>query len=80
MIEAESQALLIILTEHDFSMHLKNGISAGNGTYVQKGTTSKVMVTNKSKVSFCPNGSNLLAHKTCSLVHEGWKHDNIFLS
>jgi hypothetical protein len=38
-------------------MHLKNGISAGKGAYVQKGTTSRVMVASRPKVSFWPDGS-----------------------
>jgi hypothetical protein len=45
------------LTEHDFRMHLKNRRSAGNSAYVQKGTTSRVMVASGPKVSFCPDGS-----------------------
>jgi hypothetical protein len=32
-------------------MHFKNGRSAGNGAYVWKGTTSRVMVASKPKVS-----------------------------
>jgi hypothetical protein len=38
-------------------MHLKNGRSAGNGAYARKGTTSKVMVASRLKVSFWPDGS-----------------------
>jgi hypothetical protein len=38
-------------------MHLRNCRSAGNGTYVQKGTTTRVIVTNMPKVSFWPDGS-----------------------
>jgi hypothetical protein len=45
-IEAESQAVLNSLTEHDFRMHLQNGRSAG------KGTTSRVMVFMRPQVSF----------------------------
>jgi hypothetical protein len=52
VIEAESQAVLNTLTEHDFRMHLQNGRSAGNGAYAWKGTTSKVMVASRPKVSF----------------------------
>jgi hypothetical protein len=37
VIEAESQAVLNTLTEHDFKMHLKNGRSDGNGAYDGKG-------------------------------------------
>jgi hypothetical protein len=34
-----------------FSMHLKNGRSTGNGEYARKGTTSRVMVASRPKVS-----------------------------
>jgi hypothetical protein len=37
VIEAESQAVLNTLTEHDFQNAFKNDRSAGNGTYAQKG-------------------------------------------
>jgi hypothetical protein len=36
--EAESQALLNTLTEHDFEDALKNSRNAGNGAYALKGT------------------------------------------
>jgi hypothetical protein len=42
VIEAESQAVLNTTSR----MHLKNGRSAGNGAYAQKGITSRVMVAN----------------------------------
>jgi hypothetical protein len=51
VIEAESQVVLNIITEHDFQEALKNGRSAGSGAYAQKGTASKVMVVNKRKVN-----------------------------
>jgi hypothetical protein len=38
-------------------MHLKSGRSAGNCAYARKGTTSRVMVANRPKVSFWPDGS-----------------------
>jgi hypothetical protein len=38
-------------------MHLKHGRSAGNGAYVWKGTTSRVMVASRPKVSFWPDGN-----------------------
>jgi hypothetical protein len=38
-------------------MHLQNGRSAGNGAYVRKGTTSRVMVANRPKVRFWADGS-----------------------
>jgi hypothetical protein len=50
--EAESQAVLNILREHDFQDGFKNGRSAGNGAYARKGTTSGAMVANRRKVSF----------------------------
>jgi hypothetical protein len=37
--EAESQAVLNNLTEHNFEDAFKNGRSAGNGAYTRKGTT-----------------------------------------
>jgi hypothetical protein len=52
VIMAESQSVLNILTEHDFQDAFKNGRSAGNGAYSQKGTTSRVMMANMPKVSF----------------------------
>jgi hypothetical protein len=42
VMEAESQAVLNSLTEHDFQDAFKNGRSAGNGAYARKGTTSRV--------------------------------------
>jgi hypothetical protein len=33
-------------------MHLKNGRSAGNGAYAQKGTTWRVMVASSPKIIF----------------------------
>jgi hypothetical protein len=47
VMEAEPQAVLNTLTEHDFRMHLQNGRSAGNGAYGRKGTTSRVMVASR---------------------------------
>jgi hypothetical protein len=52
VIEAESQAVLNILTEHDFQNALKSGRSTGNGVYSQKETTSRVMVGSRSKLVF----------------------------
>jgi hypothetical protein len=48
--EAESQAVLNSLTEHDFQDEFKNGRSAGNGAYRMKGTTSRVIVATRPKV------------------------------
>jgi hypothetical protein len=53
-IEAESQAVLNSLTEHDFQGAFKNGKSAGNGAYSWKGSTFMVMVVRRPKVSFGP--------------------------
>jgi hypothetical protein len=52
VMEAESQAVLNSLTEHNFQDEFKNGRSTGNGAYVRKGTTSRVMVASMTKVSF----------------------------
>jgi hypothetical protein len=52
VVEAESQAVLNTLTEHDFQDAFKNGRSAGSGAYTQKGTTSRVMVASRTTVSF----------------------------
>jgi hypothetical protein len=48
----ESQAVLNTLTEHDFQDAFKNGRSAGNGAYARKGTSSRVMVASRPKISF----------------------------
>jgi hypothetical protein len=55
--EAESQAMLNTLTEHDFQDAFKNGISAGNGAFARKGTTSRVITASRLKVSI-PDGSS----------------------
>jgi hypothetical protein len=52
VMEAESQAVLNSLTEHDFQDAFKNGRSAENGACAWKGTTSRVMVVGRPKVSF----------------------------
>jgi hypothetical protein len=51
-IEVESQAVRNTLTEHNFQDAFKNGRNPGNGAYMRKGTTSRAMVTNRSKVGF----------------------------
>jgi hypothetical protein len=51
VMEVESQAVLNTRTEHDFQDVFKNGRSAGNDAYVQKRTTSRVMVASRPKVS-----------------------------
>jgi hypothetical protein len=58
VINAESQAVLNTLTEHDFQEAFKkNGRSIENGAYARKGTASRVMVAIRPKVSFRPVGS-----------------------
>jgi hypothetical protein len=51
-IEAETQALLNTLAEHNFQDAIKNGRTAGNGSHALKVTTSRVMVASRPKVSF----------------------------
>jgi hypothetical protein len=46
-IEAESQAVLNTLTEHDFQDAFKNGRSAGNYKYASEGTTWRVIVASR---------------------------------
>jgi hypothetical protein len=53
-IEAESQAMLNTLTEHDFQYAFKDGRSTGNGAHARKGTTLRVIVAIKLKVDFLP--------------------------
>jgi hypothetical protein len=50
VMEAELQAVLKNLTEHDFQDTFKNGRSAGIGAW--KGTTLRMVVASKLKVSF----------------------------
>jgi hypothetical protein len=45
VIEAVLQAVLNTLTEHNFEAEFKNGRSAGNGAYMQKG---KVMMSSRA--------------------------------
>jgi hypothetical protein len=49
--------VLETLTEHDFHEAFKNGRSTGNGAYLWKWTTSRVMVASRPKVSFWPDDS-----------------------
>jgi hypothetical protein len=58
VMEAESQAVLNSLTEHDFQDAFRNGRSSGKGAYAWKGTASRVMVASSPKISFLPDGSN----------------------
>jgi hypothetical protein len=48
VIEAELQAVLNTLIEHDFRHAFKSGMSAGNGVFTQK----SVMVASRTEVSF----------------------------
>jgi hypothetical protein len=52
VIEACLQAVLDTLTKHDFHDAFKNTRNTGNDAYMQKGTTSRVMVASRHKVSF----------------------------
>jgi hypothetical protein len=51
VIDAELQAALNTVREHDFQGAFKNGRSIGNGAYVRNGATSRVMVASRLKVS-----------------------------
>jgi hypothetical protein len=62
VIEAESQAVLNTLTEHDFQDAFKSDRSAGDCTYAQKGTTSRAMVFSMLKVNL------FLCVKTCAMI------------
>jgi hypothetical protein len=57
VIEAESHEVLNTLTEHDFQDALQNSRSAGNDEHAQKGTTSRVMVASRPKISLWQDGS-----------------------
>jgi hypothetical protein len=52
IIEAESQAVLNTLTDHDFQDAFKNGRSAGNCSYERKSTTSGATVASRPKVGY----------------------------
>jgi hypothetical protein len=52
VIETESQAVMNTITEHDFQDAFQNLRRSGNGAQARKGTTSRVMVARRSKVSF----------------------------
>jgi hypothetical protein len=57
VIEAESQAVPNTLTEHDFRDAFKNGRSAGNVAYRRNGSTSRVIVASRPKISSRPYDS-----------------------
>jgi hypothetical protein len=72
VIETESQTVLNILPEHDLkNAFKKKGSSAWNGLYTRKGTTSKVTVASRPKVSFWWDGST-------SLGNYGWLFAFVF--
>jgi hypothetical protein len=52
VIEAEWEAVLNTLTEHDFQDAFKHGRRARNGAYARKGTTSRVTVASRLKINF----------------------------
>jgi predicted Zn-dependent protease len=52
VIEAESQVMLNTLSEHNFQDAFKKWQKIGNGAYMQKETTSRVMEASRTKVSF----------------------------
>jgi hypothetical protein len=57
VMEAESQEVLNTLAEQDFQDAFKKRQHSGNDSYARKGTTSRVMVASRSKVSFRTDGS-----------------------
>jgi hypothetical protein len=70
VIEAEWQAVLNTLTEHNFQDAFKNGRSTGNGTCKWKGTTLRVMMASMPKISFCPDGSTSPSYTFLSKTDE----------
>jgi hypothetical protein len=58
VIEAQSQATLNTITEYDFQDAFKSGINGGNGAFAWKGTTLRVMVASRPKVSVWPECNN----------------------
>jgi hypothetical protein len=52
VIEAELQAVLSTLTEHDSQDAFKNGRSGGNSSYMRKETTLRVTMVSRHKASF----------------------------
>jgi hypothetical protein len=78
VMEAESQAVLNSLTEHGFQDALKNGRSAGNGAYGRKGTTSRVMVASRHRVSSSPDGSTSLGEKRTNVTAAIFKAGDVW--
>jgi hypothetical protein len=54
VMDKESQAVLNVLTEHDFQEVFKNGRSTGNGAYARNRTTSRVILLSQPKVRWWP--------------------------
>jgi hypothetical protein len=52
VIKAELKAVMNTLTEYNIQDAFRNGRSAWNGAYMQKGTTLRVMVASRPKVIF----------------------------
>jgi hypothetical protein len=52
VVKAELRAMLNTLTENNFLDSFKNAGSAGKNAYMWKGTTSRVMLASRPKVSF----------------------------
>jgi hypothetical protein len=57
MIEAELQAVMNTDTEQNFQGEFKSRKNVGNGGYMWKRLTSRVMMASKPKVSFRSDGS-----------------------
>jgi hypothetical protein len=62
MIEADSQAVLNILTEHYFLDALINEKNAGNLAYKRKGTTSRALFSSSLEINFLTDGSTSLGN------------------
>jgi hypothetical protein len=78
VIEAESEAVLNTLTEPNFQDAFKMALSIGNDAYMQKGTTSRVVVFSRPKVSFLLDGGSspgnygwFSVHYTSYIQHDG---------
>jgi hypothetical protein len=70
VIEAESQVALNTTSR----MHLKNGRSAENRAYMQKGATSRVMAASRPKVSFDQMAAPIPEIMDSPVVGEGAKY------
>jgi hypothetical protein len=61
MIKAELQVVLNTLEDHNFQNAFKNGRRLGT-VQMRKGTTSKVMMASRPKISVLPDGSTSAAN------------------